>query len=431
MSSKIAGLKASEILDSRGRPTVEVVATLASGSRGRASVPSGMSTGRHEAVELRDQSVPRYRGLGVRRALANVGQVIAPAVAGLDAGDQAGLDRVLIQLDGTPDKSHLGANATLAVSLAVANAAAAEAGLPLWRYLEGERGPVLPRPMVNILSGGLHAGRNMDVQDFLVVPVKASTFSAALEVCVQFHAAMKDLLHDRGLTTLRADEGGFGPPLKAHAQALDLMVAAAERAGYRPGEDVQIAIDVAASEFFDAQRAVYDMAREGKVVDAGQMVGLMSGWVDDYPICSIEDGLAEDDWSGWAELTRVLGGRVQLVGDDLFTTNTARLRQGIDRGVANCALVKMNQVGTLTETLEFVDMARSAGYGTVASARSGETEDASLADVAVAAAAGQIKIGSVTGSERLAKYNQLLRIEEELGEAAALAPFTARGRPRG
>ena len=428
MSSRIAGLSAREILDSRGRPTVEVVATLSSGSRGRASVPSGISTGSHEAVELRDSPDARYRGLGVRRAVSNVIDVIAPAVIGMYAADQSALDHALIDLDGTPDKSRLGANATLAVSLAVVDAAATEAGIPLWKYLLDRRAPLLPRPMVNILSGGLHSGGNLDFQDFLIIPVRSATFSDALQTCVRFYWAMKDVLHERGLSTLRADEGGFGPGLQSHRAAFDLMVEASERAGFEPGQEVQIAVDVAASHFYDRHNGRYHLQAEGISIDSREMIGFIANCIDKYPICSIEDGLADDDWRGWGELTSSLGRRVQLIGDDLFTTNMDRLRRGIELGVGNSVLVKPNQVGTLTETLEFVEMARAAGYWTVVSARSGETEDASLADIAVATAAGQIKIGSVTGSERLAKYNELLRIEEELGESAVLAPFFNQGR---
>ena len=426
--SGIAALKARQVLDSRGRPTVEAVATLTSGAEGRAIVPSGASTGRHEAAEIRDRADPRYRGLGVYQAVSNVTVVIAPAVVGLDASDQVALDRVLIELDGTPNKSRLGANATLAVSMAVVQAAAAETGQSLWRHLLQGREPVLPRPMVNILSGGLHSDGNLDFQDFLIVPARATTFSDALHTCVLFHWTMKDILHERGLTTLRADEGGFGPPLRSNDHALDLMLVAAERAGLRPGEDVWIAIDVAATHFYDSARQRYQLETEGKILDSNQMVEMLGRWTGRYPICSIEDGLAEDDWEGWTALARSLGASVQLVGDDLFTTNADRLRKGIELGAANAVLVKLNQVGTLTEAIELVRVAKSAGYRTIASARSGETEDTSLADVAVGTAIGQIKIGSVTGSERLAKYNQLLRIEEELGEAATLAPFIGQGR---
>ncbi len=401
---------------------------LTSGVQGRASVPSGMSTGRHEAVELRDHSDPRYRGLAVVGAVAHVTNVIGPNLVGVDASDQTSVDGLLNALDGTADKSRLGANAILAVSLAAARASAADLGLPLWRYLNGNRKPRLPRPMVNILSGGMHAGHNLDFQDFLVVPASAETFSDALQTCVEFYWAMRDLLREQGLNTLRADEGGFGPQLHGHREALELMVKAAQRASLQPGRDVQVAIDVAASHFYLPDRTSYQLVSEDKVLRAEQLVDLLEGWVTEYPICSIEDGLAEDDWNGWRELTSALGNQTQLIGDDLFATNVARLRKGVDMQVANAALVKMNQVGTLTETIEFISTARHAGYGIVVSARSGETEDATMADLAVATAADQIKIGSVTGSERLAKYNQLLRIEEELGDAATLAPFEIAGR---
>lgn len=427
MISRIAGLRAREILDSRGRPTVEAVATLTSGSIGRASVPSGISTGRHEAVELRDATDSRYGGLGVRRAVSNVVDVIAPAVKGLNAADQASLDHVLIELDGTPDKSLLGANATLAVSLAVVQAAASEAGMPLWQYLSTGRAPVLPRPMVNILSGGLHAGGDLDFQDFLIVPVRSATFSDALQTCVRFYWAMKDTLRKHRLSTLRADEGGFGPAVPSHRDALELMLEAAERAELAPGTEIQFAIDVAASHFFDRNDDKYHLKAEHADITANAMIELLTKLADQYPICAIEDALADDDWNGWRALTSSLGTTLQLIGDDIFTTNVDRLRRGLELGVANSVLVKPNQVGTLTETIQFVDRARTAGYRTVASARSGETEEASLADIAVGTAVGQIKIGSVTGSERLAKYNQLLRIEEELGESAVLAPFIGQG----
>ncbi|TAN32351.1 phosphopyruvate hydratase [bacterium] len=427
MNSRISSIQAREILDSRGRPTIEVMVGVDSGAWGMASVPSGASVGRHEAVELRDGVGSRYRGLGVRQAISNVTDLIEPALRGLDASDQEAVDQLLVDLDGTADKSHLGANATLGVSLAVARVAAASRGIPLWRHLLRGGSPLLPRPMVNILSGGMHAGGNLDLQDFLIVPSGADTYAEALHTCVQIHWAMKDLLRERGLSTLRADEGGFGPALKGHVEALELMVTAAERAGFKPGHDVGIAIDVAASHFYDVEKHRYGLASEKRSLTPAELVGLLEEWVDKYPICSIEDGLAEDDWDGWKVLTDSLANRVQLVGDDLFTTNPQRLGLGIERGVANAVLVKMNQIGTLTETLRVVDMAQKAGYSTIASARSGETEDSILADITVASGMGQIKIGSVTQSERLAKYNQLTRIEDELGEEATLAPTPALG----
>jgi enolase len=406
-AATITRVWAREILDSRGRPTVEVDIELSDGWHGRASVPSGASTGRHEAHELRDGDLARYGGLGVRGAVVNVVETIAPAIVGCDPFDQPALDRLLIELDGTPDKSRLGANAILGVSAAVARAAASARRLPLWRYLS--RGPeaVLPLPMVNIVSGGLHATGALTFQDFLIVPVGAASYREALEVCHDVRAATGDLLVERGLSILKADEGGFGPALERPEEVLDLLEAAVRRAGRTPGGDVAFAIDVAASHFAPVAPAAF--------------VDRLESLVDRYPIVSIEDALAEDDWEAWAQLTRRLGHRVQLLGDDLFTTNLARLEQGIDAGVANAVLVKMNQIGTVTETVEVIERAHAAGYATVVSARSGETEDSFLADLAVATAAGQIKIGSLAQSERLSKYNQLLRIEEELGQEAPFA----------
>lgn len=423
--SRIAALRGRELLDSRGRPTVEVTVRLESGAGGSAIVPSGASTGRHEAVELRDADPARYGGLGVLRAVRNATDRIAPALLGLDALDQEAVDRVLVELDGTPDKSSLGANATLAASLAVARAAAAAVELPVWRYLAHEP-PVMPMPMVNILSGGLHAGNRLAVQDFLVVPVGAAGYSSALRMCVAVHWSMRELLADRGLSTLRADEGGFGPDLPGHEPALDCLMAAIERAGFEPGREVAIAIDVAATHFHDPETGLYQLEPEGLRLPAAGLAELLRGWADHYPICSIEDGLAEDDWDGWRHLTDLVGGRVQLIGDDLFTTHPQRLRRGLEGGIANAVLVKMNQIGTLSETRQVIQLAREAGYATIVSARSGDTEDAFLADLAVAGAAGQIKVGSVTQSERLAKYNQLLRIEEELGPDAVFAAFGRR-----
>jgi enolase len=416
MSTTIAHIHAREILDSRGRPTVEVEVRLADGSFGRASVPSGASTGRHEALELRDGEPGRYHGRGVRRAVQHVAGPIAQQLAGQDALDQAAIDAQLIALDGTADKSRLGANALLGVSLAVARAAASAAGLPLWRYLGGAAARVLPLPMINIISGGLHARRNLDFQDFLIMAVGAGSYTQALEMSVAVYAATHELLTERGLTTLKADEGGFGPPLAGEGAALDLLMQAVERAGYRPGDDIAFALDVAATHFYDQQRGHYQML--GSSYDAAGMVEALDGLAQRYPIASIEDGLAEDDWQGWRSLTDRLGERVQLIGDDLFTTNPTRLMRGITSGVANAVLVKMNQIGTLSETLAVVELARRAGYRVVVSARSGETEDSCLADLAVATNAGQIKIGSLSQSERLAKYNQLLRIEEALGAQA-------------
>ena len=432
-SARIETIHAREVLDSRGRPTVEVEIGVAGGWAGSAIVPSGASTGSHEAVELRDGDLRRLRGRGVRQAVENVNRLIAPRLIGQDAANQAAIDALLISLDGTPNKSRLGANAILGVSLAAARAAAAAMRLPLWRYLG--QGRVLPLPMINVISGGLHASHNLDFQDFMIMPVGAASYSQALEMSLEVHWAVHDLLAERGLSTLKADEGGFGPALPDNRAALDLLMAAVERAGYRPGEEIAFALDVAATHFYRPEQGRYDLASEGRMCDASELIDLLAGWVADYPIVSIEDGLAEDDWAGWRELTDRLGGAVQLVGDDLFTTNPQRVRQGIGQGIANAVLVKMNQIGTLTETLEVIRLAQEAGYRTVISARSGETEDSTIADLAVATSAGQIKIGSLAQSERLAKYNQLLRIEEALGADAQFAQWRdllpAGGRPAG
>ena len=414
----IETIHAREVLDSRGQPTIEVEVGLSGGWSDRASVPSGASTGRHEALELRDGDMQRHAGRGVCRAVQHVNEVIAPSLVGFEALDQAGLDAQLKALDGTEDKSHLGANALLGVSLGVARAAAAGLRIPLWRYLGGATARVLPLPLVNIISGGLHAAHNLDFQDFQIVAVGAYTYSQALEMSLAVRQATCDLLLEGGLSVLKADEGGFGPMLPNNRAALDLLMRAVERTGYRPGEEIAFAIDVAASHFFDPNEGHYALASEGQVCEAQAMIELLADWTTHYPIVSIEDGLAEDDWTGWQTLTARLGDTVQLVGDDLFTTNVKRLRQGIQLGAANAILVKMNQIGTLSETLAVVELARRAGYRTVISARSGETEDSSLADLAVATSAGQIKIGSLAQSERLAKYNQLLRIEEALGAQA-------------
>ena len=418
----IARIHAREVLDSRGNPTVEVEVTLAGGGFGRAIVPSGASTGSHEALELRDGDPARYAGRGTLRAVANVNSVIAPHVCGQvrDSRDQPGLDAALRALDGTPDKSNLGANAILGVSLAAAHAAAHGSDVPLYRYLAGQAGPELPVPMVNIISGGQHSDWSLDFQDFLAMPVGASSYGQALEWCGSVYRSMYTLLAQRGqLPGGVADEGGFGPRLESNQQALDLMTDAIESAGLTPGVDADVAIglDVAATEFFRDGR--YTLHREGRKLTTGEMVELLTAWVNAYPIISIEDGLAEDDWDGWQALADGIGGRVQLIGDDLFTTNLRRLQLGIDRKAANAVLVKPNQIGTLTETLEVVARAQESGFLPVISARSGETEDATIADLAVATAAGQIKIGSLTRSERLAKYNRLLRIQDELGSAAS------------
>ena len=404
MSVTIRDLRALEILDSRGNPTVMVEAELSDGATAGAKVPSGASTGKHEAVERRDGDPARYAGKGVRKAVENVHRVLAPALRGLDAADQAALDRRMIELDGTPDKSRLGANAILGVSCAVARAAARSGGVPLWRYLAGERRAALPVPMVNILSGGLHAGRNVEFQDFLAVPSNFPTYAEALEVIVAVHRDARAVLEKRGyLLTGVADEGGWGPRLPTNETALDVMV---EAIG---GRSIAIAIDVASSHFYNDGK--YELRTEGRSLASDRMIDLLAGWTARYPIVSIEDGLAEDDWTGWQKLTSALGGKVQLIGDDLFATNPGRLERGIRERAANAVLVKMNQIGTLTETFQVIDRASAAGFRAVISARSGETEDDFLADLAVASGAGQIKVGSITRSERLAKYNRLLEIE--------------------
>ncbi len=415
--SEIRTVHAREILDSRGNPTVEVEVWLDSGAFGRAMVPSGASTGKREAMELRDGESSRYLGKGVRRAVQNVIETIAPEVEGMEAAEQAAVDQALLELDGTPNKSSLGANAILGVSLAVARAAADDCGLPLYQYLGGPGARVLPVPFMNVLNGGAHADNGLDIQEFMVVPVGAGSFAEALRTGAEIFHTLKKLLHDQGLSTGVGDEGGFAPKLGGgNAEALDFLLRAIERAGYRPGEDVLVAIDAAASEF--GERGRYTLRADRAEKSSEEMVDLYESLLQRYPVCSIEDGLGEDDWAGWSALTRRLGGRVQLVGDDLFVTNTAIPQEGIRKDVANAILVKVNQIGTLTETLEAIEVAKRAGYGTMISHRSGETEDTFVADLAVAVNAGQIKTGSLARGERTAKYNQLLRIEEELGSAA-------------
>jgi enolase len=413
--SQIEKVHARQILDSRGNPTVEVDIVLRSGATGRAAVPSGASTGEFEATELRDGG-EAFGGKGVTQAVANVNGEIAEAVHGADATDQAGLDRTLVELDGTPNKSRLGANAILGVSLAAAHAAAAEEGLPLWRYLGGDAAHVLPVPMMNVLNGGAHADNKVDFQEFMIVPVGASSFSEGLRVGAEVFHALKRTLHDRGLGTAGGDEGGFAPDLGSNEEALQMLVAGIEAAGYRPGEDVAIALDPAASEIFSA--GSYELEHEGRSLSPGDMAAYWAELVAKYPIVSLEDGMDEEDWEGWKALTDRLGDHLQLVGDDLFVTNTERLRRGIDAGVANSILIKVNQIGTLTETLDAIGMARAAGYTAVMSHRSGETEDVTIADLAVATGCGQIKTGAPSRSDRVAKYNQLLRIEEALGADA-------------
>jgi len=419
---KIQALAAWEILDSRGRPTVAVEARLEDGSVGQAQVPSGASTGTHEAVELRDGDPHRYAGKGVLRAVSHVTGEIAAAILGIDAHRQAALDRRMIELDGTPNKGRLGANAILGVSCAVARAAAASSKIPLWLHLAAGRTAALPVPMVNILSGGHHASHNIEFQDFLALPHGFATFAESIHAAAAVHKAAYDLIVEAGYTlTGVADEGGWGPLLRSNVEALDLLSRAIERAGFRPGEQVSIAIDVASSHFYRDGR--YHLRSEQRVLNGAEMVDQLVDWCARYPVISIEDGLAEDDWEHWPQLTKALGGRVQLIGDDFFTTNAARVRRGIAEHSANAVLVKMNQIGTLTETLEVTDLALGAGWRAVISARSGETEDSFLSDLAVASGAGQIKVGSITRSERLAKWNRLLELEAKGG--LTLQPFTA------
>jgi enolase len=414
----IARIHAREVLDSRGHPTVEVEVLCAGGAMGRAIVPSGASTGRHEAVELRDGEPTRYGGKGVRRAVAHVRDVLAPQLCGMDVTEQTRIDTLLCEIDGTSNKARLGANALLGVSLACAHAGAACRGQPLWRYLDTEGAARMPLPMVNLISGGLHAGGNLDLQDFLFMPIGARNYRGSLEWTVAVYRALSRVLSRHGFEgVLVGDEGGFGPRLQSNEQAIEMILRAIEDAGLKAGTQAALALDAASTHFYRDGR--YHLRLDGgRTLDAAGMIALLERWINQYPIRSIEDGLAEDDWAGWRELTAALGDRVQLIGDDLFVTHPERLRRGIAEKVANCVLVKVNQIGTLTEALEVVRLARQAGYRAVVSARSGETEDCTLADVAVASGAGQIKIGSVARSERLAKYNQLLRIEEEIGSAA-------------
>ena len=419
MSTTVCEVRARQILDSRGNPTVEADVALNGGETGRAAVPSGASTGTLEAVELRDGD-GQYGGKGVARAVANVNDVIGPAIVGLDATDQQMIDQIMLDLDATPNKGRLGANALLAVSLATAKAAAGQVGLPLFRYLGGPAARELPVPMLNVLNGGAHAANPLDVQEFMLVPGGLPSFSSALRAGVEVYHHLKKVLSGRDLSTNVGDEGGFAPDLASSREALDLLMAAVEQAGYRPGEEIALSLDVAASEFYQDGRYHF----EGRSLGAVEMVDFYESLVDDYPIVSIEDGMAEDDWEGWARLTERLGGRVQVVGDDIFVTNELILRRGIDEGVANAVLVKVNQIGTLSETLTTMEIARGAGYGRVVSHRSGETEDTFIAHLAVATNAGQIKTGAPARSERTAKYNELLRIEEQLGKQARYPGFT-------
>ncbi|MFO0972860.1 MAG: phosphopyruvate hydratase [Phycisphaerae bacterium] len=429
MAIEIIAVCGREILDSRGNPTVEASVTLEDGSEGSAAVPSGASTGEHEAVELRDGDVRRYAGKGVLKAVGHVNDEIARAIVGHDASDQLSIDRTLIDLDGTENKSHFGANAILAVSMATAKAAAAAHGLPLYRYLGGARACALPVPMMNIVNGGRHADNNVDFQEFMIQPWGAPSFREALRMGVECFHVLKKVLSTRGYSTAVGDEGGFAPDLRSNEEALEVIVEAVEKAGYRMGRDIFVALDPATSEMYDAKTGAYSFFKSApdRRISSAEMVSHWTNWVEKYPfIRSIEDGLAEDDWDGWAKLTAALGGRVQLVGDDLFVTSTRRIAEGLRRGCANSVLVKVNQIGTLSEALEAVELALRSGWTAVISHRSGETEDATIADIAVATNAGQIKTGSLCRTDRVAKYNQLLRIEESLG---ARAQFGAGRRP--
>ncbi|MDR3295583.1 MAG: phosphopyruvate hydratase [Clostridiales Family XIII bacterium] len=417
----IESVKAREVLDSRGNPTVEVEITLTHGTTGRAIVPSGASTGVHEAVELRDGDKSRYLGKGVLTAVKNVNEIIGKELIGLCPQDQAAIDRRLIELDGTPNKGRLGANAILGVSLAAAHAAANSLRLPLYRYLGGVGGKTLPAPMMNILNGGQHADNTVDIQEFMVMPVGAASFREGLRMGAEVFHSLKAVLKGRGLNTAVGDEGGFAPDLATNEEAIRVIIEAIEKAGYKPGEHIRIALDVAASEMYDAKTKVYNLEGEGVKKTAEEMVAYYETLAGKYPVISIEDGLAEDDWEGWKLLTDRLGKKIQLVGDDLFVTNTERLAKGITQGIANSILIKVNQIGTLTETLDAIEMAKKAGYTAIVSHRSGETEDVTIADIVVAANAGQIKTGSLSRTDRVAKYNQLLRIEEALGPAGVYA----------
>ena len=414
--SKIIGIRATEILDSRGNPTVQAEVETAQGSVGVAMAPSGASTGAREALELRDNDNSRYRGKGVLQAVSNIENVIGPQLIGMEAGDQTGIDRAMLELDGTENKSTLGANSILAVSMATAHAAAADESLPLYRYLGGDGPFDMPVPMMNIINGGAHADNSIDMQEFMILPVGATSLAEAVRYGAEIFHALKAVLSSRGLNTAVGDEGGFAPDLDSNEAALEVITSAIKKAGYVPGEDILLGLDIASSEFYRNGR--YVLASEGKSLDANEFLDYLVPWVDDYPIISIEDGMAEDDWDGWQALTARLGDRVQLVGDDLFVTNTAILQQGIAAGAANSILVKVNQIGTLTETLAAIDMAKKAGYTTVISHRSGETEDTTIADLAVATSSRQIKTGSLSRSDRVAKYNRLIRIEKELGDNA-------------
>jgi enolase len=417
--SLIQQVRARQILDSRGNPTVEVDVTTENGFRGRAAVPSGASTGTHEAVELRDDDAKVYMGKGVLKAVENVNDIISDELLGFSVFEQNLIDKIMLEMDGTPNKEKLGANAILGVSLAVAKAAAQEAGLSLFRYLGGVNANTLPVPMMNILNGGSHADNSIDFQEFMVMPVKAESFSQSLRMGTEVFHHLKKVLKDKGLSTNVGDEGGFAPNIKSNTEAIEVVLQAIEKAGYRPGEDIFIAMDAASSEFYDASTGMYHFKKStGDKLTSSQMANYWKDWADKYPIISIEDGMAEDDWKGWKEVTELTGKKIQLVGDDLFVTNVTRLQQGIDDQIANSILIKVNQIGSLTETINAVNLAKRNGYKSIMSHRSGETEDNTIADLAVALNTGQIKTGSASRSDRMAKYNQLLRIEEELGETA-------------
>jgi len=414
----ITDVYAREVLDSRGNPTVEVEVFTDSGAHGTAIVPSGASTGEHEAVELRDDDKDRYLGKGVKKAVKNVNEVIAPELVGIDVTQQLLIDRLMLELDGTKNKSKLGANAILGVSMACARAASEYVGLPLHVYLGGFAAKELPTPMMNIINGGSHADNNVDFQEFMIMPVSAPTFKEALRIGAEVFHALKAVLKGKGYNTAVGDEGGFAPNLKSNEEALEVIIESIEKAGYKPGEDVLLAMDVASSEFYDKEKGVYDLAGEGKQMSADELGDFYKELIEKYPIVSIEDGLDENDWDGWKSLTDKIGSKVQLVGDDLLVTNTEKLQKAIDAGIANSILIKVNQIGTLSETFEAIEMAKRAGYTAVISHRSGETEDTTIADIAVATNAGQIKTGSLSRTDRIAKYNQLLRIEDDLGETA-------------
>ena len=414
----IEDIHAREVLDSRGNPTVEVEVALSDGSLGRAIVPSGASTGVHEALELRDQDKDRYNGKGTLKAVENIEEIIAEKLIGIGPFDQVLIDNFMIDLDGTENKKNLGANAMLGVSMAVASAAAASLKMPLFQYLGGVNAKVLPTPMMNILNGGSHADNTVDIQEFMIMPVGADSVREAIRMGAEIFAALKKVLKDKNMITTVGDEGGFAPNLKTNEDAIKVILEATEKAGYKAGGDIKIAIDAASSEFYDNDKKVYILEGEGKTMTSSEMVDYYAELCEKYPIISIEDGLAEDDWEGWKELTEKLGSKVQLVGDDLFVTNTKRLKQGIEKGIANSILIKVNQIGTFTETLDAIEMAKKAGYTAVISHRSGETEDTTIADLAVATNAGQIKTGSLSRTDRIAKYNQLIRIEELIGPAA-------------